>query len=39
MDKTTPRENLRNLRMAICVDTGGFAKHNPTQIDIATSWG
>lgn len=28
-----------SLGTGICVDTGGFAKHNPTQIDIATSWG
>ena len=27
-----------SLGTGICVDTGGFAKHNPTQIDIATSW-
>lgn len=27
-----------SLGTGICVDTGGFAKHNPTQIDIATNW-
>lgn len=36
-----PRGSLveTSLGTGICVDTGGFAKHNPTQIDIATSWG
>lgn len=36
-----PRGSLvdTSLGAGICVDTGGFAKHNPTQIDIATSWG
>lgn len=35
-----PRGSLveTSLGTGICVDTGGFAKHNPTQIDIATSW-
>ena len=27
-----------SLGTGICVDTGGFAKHNPYQIDIATNW-
>lgn len=27
-----------SLGIGICVDTGGFAKHNPYQIDIATNW-
>lgn len=27
-----------SLGKAIVCDTGGFAKHNPTQIDIATTW-
>lgn len=36
-----PRGSLveTSLGKGICADTGGFAKHNPTQIDIATSWG
>lgn len=36
-----PRGSLveTSLGTGICVDTGGFANHNPTQIDIATSWG
>lgn len=36
-----PRGSLveTSLGTGICVDTGGFAKHNPYQIDIATSWG
>lgn len=35
-----PRGSLieTSLGAGICVDTGGFAKHNPTQIDIATNW-
>ena len=35
-----PRGSLveTSLGTGICVDTGGFAKHNPTQIDIATNW-
>ena len=28
-----------SLGEAICADTGGFAVNNPTQIDIAVSWG
>lgn len=27
-----------SLGMAIVCDTGGFAAHNPTQLDIATNW-
>lgn len=36
-----PRGSLveTSLGTGICADTGGFARHNPTQIDIATSWG
>ena len=36
-----PRGSLveTSLGMGICADTGGFARHNPYQIDIATSWG
>lgn len=36
-----PRGSLveTSLGTGICVDTGGFAKYNPTQIDIATAWG
>lgn len=36
-----PRGSLvdTSLGKGMCADTGGFAKHNPTQIDIATSWG
>ena len=36
-----PRGSLveTSLGTGICADTGGFAKHNPYQIDIATSWG
>lgn len=36
-----PRGSLVEISLGkgICADTGGFAKHNPTQIDIATSWG
>lgn len=30
-------ETSRGLGL-VC-DTGSFARHNPTQIDIATSWG
>ena len=35
-----PRGSLveTSLGTGICADTGGFARHNPTQIDIATSW-
>lgn len=35
-----PRGSLveTSLGTGICVDTGGFAKHNPYQIDIATNW-
>lgn len=36
-----PRGSLVEISLGkgICADTGGFAKHNHTQIDIATSWG
>lgn len=36
-----PRGSLveTSLGTGICADTGGFARHNPYQIDIATSWG
>lgn len=35
-----PRGSLveTSLGKGICADTGGFAKNNPYQIDIATSW-
>lgn len=35
-----PRGSLiqTSLGMGIVCDTGGFAKRNPTQLDIATSW-
>lgn len=35
-----PRGSLveTSLGTGICADTGGFARHNPTQIDIAVAW-
>lgn len=38
--KLRPRGSLiqTSLGMGIVCDTGGFAKRNPTQLDIATTW-